>query len=176
MARHMLRHHKRARHETELNLVPLIDIFTVLVFFLLVTAVFSRTTVLGLHLPERSSAAAPPDHQPHIEVVVRRGGLEAGDRGNESMQTLANRDSGYDLQGLSALLQQLKARYPQNRAVTVLVEPDISYDQLVQVMDAVRTSRAAATADTAATSIELFPDISIGDAPVIPVVALGQGS
>lgn len=174
MARHMLRHHKRARHETELNLVPLIDIFTVLVFFLLVTAVFSRTTILGLHLPERSSTAAPPDHLPHIEVVVRRGSLEAGDRGNAPMQTLVNRNDGYDLQGLSTLLLQLKARDPQNRAVTVLVEPDISYDQLVQVMDAVRTSRTPASATT--TRTELFPDISIGDAPVIPVVALGQGS
>ena len=174
MARHMLRHHKQARHETELNLVPLIDIFTVLVFFLLITAVFSRTTILGLHLPERSTAVVPPDHLPHVEVVVRRGGIEAGDRDNGPMQTLANRNQRYDLQALSTLLQQLKTRYPDNRTVTILVEPDISYDQLVQVMDAVRMTSAPANA--AATRAELFPDISIGDAPAAPVVALGQGS
>jgi len=174
MARHMLRHHKQARQDAELNLVPLIDVFTVLVFFLLVTAVFSRTTILGLHLPERSSAEAPPDHLPNIEVVVRRGNIEAGDRDNGPMQTLVNRNQGYDLQGLSELLQQLKVRYPQHRAVTLLVEPDISYDQLVQVMDAVRMTHAPV--DTAAIRAELFPDISIGDAPAAPVVALGQGS
>lgn len=174
MARHMLRHHKQARHDAELNLVPLIDVFTVLVFFLLVTAVFSRTTILELHLPERSSAEAPPDNLPNIEVVVRRGNIEAGDRDNGPMQTLVNRNQGYDLQGLSELLQQLKVRYPQHRAVTLLVEPDISYDQLVQVMDAVRMTHAPI--DTSATRAELFPDISIGDAPAAPVVALGQGS
>lgn len=174
MARHMLRHHKQARQESELNLVPLIDIFTVLVFFLLITAVFSRTTILGLHLPERSNAEAAPDQLPNIEVVVRRGNIEAGDRDNGPLQTLVNRNQGYDLQGLSELLQQLKVRYPQHRAVTLLVEPDISYDQLVQVMDAVRMTHAPT--DTAATRAELFPDISIGDAPAAPLVALGQGS
>jgi biopolymer transport protein ExbD len=174
MARHMLRHHKQARHETELNLVPLIDIFTVLVFFLLITAVFSRTTILGLHLPERSSTETPPDHLPRIEVVMRRGGIEAGDRANGPMQTLANRNQGYDLQGLSVLLQQLKARYPDNRAATILLEPDISYDQLVQVMDAMRTTTASTNAS--APRAELFPDISIGDAPATPVAALGQGN
>lgn len=174
MARHMLRHHKQARHDAELNLVPLIDIFTVLVFFLLITAVFSRTTILGLHLPERSSTAAPPDRLPHIEVVVRRGSIEAGDRANGPMHTLANLNQGYDLKGLSELLQQLKALSPDNRALTLLMELDISYDQLVQVMDAVRMTQAPANATTART--ELFPDISIGDAPATPVAALGQGS
>ena len=176
MSRHMLRHHKQARHETELNLVPLIDIFTVLVFFLLVTAVFSRTTILGLHPPAQSSTVEPPDHLPHIEVVVRRGGIEAGDRESGPMQSLANRNQEYDLQGLSKLLQQLKVRNPENRAVTLLVEPDISYDQLVQVMDAVRMTHTPTPANVAATRIELFPDISIGDTPVAPVVALGPGS
>jgi len=44
----------------------------------------------------------------------------------------------------------------------------------VQVMDAVRMTHATTTA--AATRAELFPDISIGDAPPAPVAALGQGS
>ncbi len=173
MARHMLRHHKRMRHETELNLVPLIDIFTVLVFFLLITAVFSRTTILGLHPPEQSSTAAPPDQLPHIEVVVRRNRIEAGDRNSGPMQSFVNHDQTYDLHGLSLLLQELKARHPDNRTITLLVEPDVSYDQLVQVMDAVRMTHAPA--NTAA-RFELFPDIAIGDAPTAPLVALGQGS
>jgi len=42
---------RRNRRPAELLLVPMIDIFTVLVTFLLMTAVFSRTVVLQVDLP-----------------------------------------------------------------------------------------------------------------------------
>ena len=42
---------RRLRKPAELMLVPMIDIFTVLVTFLLMTAVFSKTVVLQLNLP-----------------------------------------------------------------------------------------------------------------------------
>ena len=41
----------RVRKPVEMMLVPMIDIFTVLVTFLLMTAVFSRITILQLDLP-----------------------------------------------------------------------------------------------------------------------------
>jgi biopolymer transport protein ExbD len=63
-------------------------------------------------------------------------------------------DGKYDLKKLSELLLALKAQYPQKEDATVLMEPKVEYDYLVQVMDAVRG------ADT-----PLFPKISIGDAP-----------
>src|SRR5579885_586804 len=44
---------RRRRQPAELLLVPMIDIFTVLVTFLLMTAVFSRTVVLEHDLPAR---------------------------------------------------------------------------------------------------------------------------
>src|SRR5262252_5032832 len=42
---------RREHKPAELLLVPMIDIFTVLVTFLLMTAVFSRTVILQLNLP-----------------------------------------------------------------------------------------------------------------------------
>src|SRR5438270_4535830 len=42
---------RHSRKPAELLLVPMIDIFTVLVTFLLMTAVFSRTVILQLNLP-----------------------------------------------------------------------------------------------------------------------------
>ena len=47
----------RMRKPVELMLVPMIDIFTVLVTFLLMTAVFSRITILQLDLPSSNAAA-----------------------------------------------------------------------------------------------------------------------
>ncbi len=42
---------RRMKKPAELLLVPMIDIFTVLVTFLLMTAVFSRTVILQMNLP-----------------------------------------------------------------------------------------------------------------------------
>ena len=44
-------HARRALKPSGLLLVPMIDIFTVLVTFLLMTAVFARITILDLDLP-----------------------------------------------------------------------------------------------------------------------------
>jgi hypothetical protein len=71
-----------------------------------------------------------------------------------------NTGKGYDFQTLSATMQQLKARFPDKVEAAILAEPDTSYDVLVQTMDAVRAAR------TARSHVDLFPEISIGDAPV----------
>src|SRR4029450_12255990 len=59
---------------TELNLVPMIDIFTVLVTFLLMTAVFSRITIVELDLPSGASASVEPPRF-RLEVIVREEGF-----------------------------------------------------------------------------------------------------
>jgi len=103
----------------------------VLVFFLLVTAC-SRAprswSALAGAIQRRGAARSPAERRSRGASRQHRSGRPR----HGPMQTLVNRNQGYDLQGLSELLQQLKVRYPQHRAVTLLVEPDISYDQLVQ--------------------------------------------
>ena len=59
----------------ELLLVPMIDIFTVLVTFLLMTAVFSRITIIQLDLPS-AAAASPSEPDFRLEVIVRKEGFE----------------------------------------------------------------------------------------------------
>ncbi len=68
-------HARRMHRPAGLLLVPMIDIFTVLVTFLLMTAVFARITILQLDLP---SAAGGPVSEPtfRLEVIVRKDGLE----------------------------------------------------------------------------------------------------
>ena len=74
----MRRHYERkklARHKrkpAELMLVPMIDIFTVLVTFLLMTAVFSRTVVLELNLPAQQTEFREPPPGLQLEVLVRK--------------------------------------------------------------------------------------------------------
>ena len=51
LARRQARHHRRYRGRNDLNIVPMLDVMVILVFFLIFTAVFSRTSILELSLP-----------------------------------------------------------------------------------------------------------------------------
>lgn len=161
------------RKPTELMLVPMIDIFTVLVTFLLMTAVFSRITILELDLPSSASqGASKPSFR--LEVIVRAEGLELTN-GTQRIATIPNVNGEYDLKTLSNLAFSLKRDYPDANDASVLLEPEIEYDHLIQVMDAIRTAEAPTedepkaeiqnTADARAVRVALFTDIAVGDAP-----------
>ena len=156
---------RQHRKPAELLLVPMIDIFTVLVTFLLMTAVFSRTVIMELKLPKEGGPATELPPGLVLEVVLRKSGLSVQDRKSGSLKGGAfPRTDGtpYDLAGLSAFLQQVKAQYPDKTEATLLLEPEVPYDDLVQVMDVVRTLEQKQ--DGKFVQFPLFPDISLGDA------------
>jgi biopolymer transport protein ExbD len=155
---------RRDRADPELNIIPMIDIFTVLVTFLLMTAVFSRIVVLNLGLPVASSTQQLDQLQElKLEVIVRPMSIEVADQVGGKLADLPNVGNAYDLKGLSEYLQRIKARFPDKTQATILLESDTPYDTLVQVMDTLRLVTLARP--TGNINAELFPDISIGDAP-----------
>jgi len=60
---------------------------------------------------------------------------------------------------------RLKAQYPDKEDATILLEPEIAYDYLIQIMDAVRGAEVREDGSAEVQRMSLFPDISIGDAP-----------
>src|SRR5580692_4309412 len=154
---------RRYRRPAELLLLPMIDIFTVLVTFLLMTAVFSRTVVLQLDLPTASTQMPELPKDLQLEVLVRHDLLEVADRNTWPLKDLPNTPQGYDFDGLTEFLKMVKAKFPQKTDASVLLEKDTPYDILVQVMDHVRVFEA--TNGFATAQAELFPTISVGDAP-----------
>jgi biopolymer transport protein ExbD len=157
---------RRQRKPSELQLISMIDIFTVLVTFLLMTAIFSRTVVLDLKLP--SNNANFPELPPglNLEVIVHDRDLVVADRGTGPLRTLPSNDKGYDLEGLTEFLKFVKSRYPEKTEATILLQPDTPYDTLVQVMD--RTRIVEVNAGLSSVQAELFPEVSLGDAPAGP--------
>lgn len=154
--------HKTPAH---LEITAFINLIVVLVPFLLSTAVFSRLAVLDLTLPAPSAAVgALKVDTLQLELVIRPDAVEVGDRIGGPIQRFARGAAGFDTTALSALMQQLKARFPAQTEASVLAEPDTPYDDIVQVMDAVR--RADRTIDGTVRHQSLFPDIAVGDAPL----------
>jgi biopolymer transport protein ExbD len=164
IARRQTRNHARYRGRNDLNIVPMIDVFVVLLFFLIFTAVFSKTSIVELNLPA-ASTAEPLDLPSNLEleVVVRPGALVVQDKNTGPLTTLPSTAEGYDYAGLSAFLSRVKARFPELRTATLLLEPTVPYDTIVQVMDATRSFEG--TMDGRPARGELFPQISLGDAP-----------
>jgi len=159
-------HYKRPKKEPpELNITTFLNLMVVLVPFLLITAVFSRITIMELNLPTGQGASAS-DNKPQfaVEVVVREKGLEISN-GKVVIARFPKVDDKYDLQTLSKYLLKIKAQYMKKTDATVLMEPDIKYNTLILVMDAVRAAEVIQGDNKEKQEIELFPNISIGDAP-----------
>ena len=168
----MIRRRRGGRHHNddtaELNITAFMNLMVILVPFLLMTAVFSRLAILELNLPGSSTEPVDPQEQTfQLEIIVRKGKIEVGDR-NQGLLGIypSNEEGEYDYEALSGKLSELKGKYPSKTDASILLESDISYDTVVQVMDRVRV--AVEIEDEAIVRNELFPDISIGDAPVMP--------
>lgn len=163
--RRELRTNKLAAREAELNIVSMIDVFAVLVFFLLVTSsiVSAKLNVISLNLPEQSAEPPPPEkEEPYsLAIIVRKDSLALAER-QQIKHRLPNTPGGYDLQSLSNFLVEAKRGHPKEQNVTLLLEPDIAYDDLVRIMDAARVTPAEARAQGMAP--EMFPNIALGDA------------
>jgi biopolymer transport protein ExbD len=158
---------RRAKHNesTDLDLTPMMNLMVVLAPFLLITAVFTRLSVLEIYLPPPASAELMsklplPEEQLVLTISITEKGLVVAN-GTKIISFVQPTSNGHDLQSLSAVLQQIKARFPGVDNAIILSKPDIPYEQLVQVMDASRV--AFVTVDGKKTSYSLFPNISLGE-------------
>lgn len=157
----------------------------VLVPFLLITAVFSRITILELSLPSGEGANDNKQQQLSIEVIIRQQGIEIGNGQQvlarfpllkkEDVDLVIDEDGSpdtsklYDLKLLSESLVKIKGKYPDKTDAIVLMESDIEYRVLIRTMDAVRSTFIRQQGEEGKADVlqqvVLFPDISIGDAP-----------
>jgi biopolymer transport protein ExbD len=167
------RRRRSERTAPELDITTFLNLMVILVPFLLISAVFSRVTILELSVPAGGSGGAASGQPEYtIEVVVRKAGLELSN-GRQTLAAMPKVDGEYRYDQLTDMLIRLKSDYPEKEDATVLMEPDIDYDTLIQVMDRVRATeiKDIATSDGEPEQAEeeqlltLFPLISIGDAP-----------
>jgi biopolymer transport protein ExbD len=162
----MLPRHRRAKMaSTDIDLTPYMNLLVVLAPFLLITAVFTRLAVLEIYLPPPASAELmskmpSPEEQLVLTISITEKGLVVAN-GTKIISLVQTTPKGHDLQTLSSVLQQIKARFPGVDNAIILSKPDIPYDELVQVIDTARV--AFVVTDGKKTSYSLFPNISLGE-------------
>ncbi len=170
------RHHYKRRTKQpayEIDVTTFLNLMVVLVPFLLITAVFSRLTIVELNLPSSAGGPSTSNESFTPEVIVREAGIEITN-GKVVIATIPNVEDEFDLETLSDYMVELKQTYPQQEAAAVLMEAAIPYDYLIRVMDTVRAVQVPIENEDGVEPLEgepqfelvaLFSDISVGDAP-----------
>ncbi len=156
---------RRARRSVpELDITAFMNLMVVLVPFLLLSAVFSNLAILELNLPPDSQQQTDKQKKErNFEVIVRKDSLVVADTLGGVIKRIPLKAGQQDFKALSDLLIAIKLKYPKKENISLLLEPEIPYDTLIQVMDTVREVQVLETASVVRK--ELFPQIAIGDAP-----------
>ncbi len=155
---------KKVDAAVELNITAFMNLMVILVPFLLITAVFSRITVLELNLPAQNAKQEKQEKiKLNLELVVRESSFDIQDANLGLIRRFDREAGNTDWKKFTDVLVEIKSRFPEEKNITLLLEPGINYRTLVAVMDHVRSAEIVQV--TSLETVELFPNISIGDAP-----------
>jgi biopolymer transport protein ExbD len=133
-----------------INLVPLVDILTSIVFFSLVTyqGLVAVLTSYDLSLPpiviNAPQAESTPDKaQLNLLLAVRLS--------NDGMLVEHSEEGGFrkqipglgaaSLDTLQALMTDIKSKYPQNNDVVVIPNDDVAYDDVIHVLERLKIAK-----------------------------------
>lgn len=125
----------------EPNLVPFIDLMSVLITFLLITAVWSQVSMIqiGTSIYGKKSENTPPPPVPENSDVV----LKLEIRPNGYVLTVAKNVMSipmvageYDDAGLVAQLEKAKQQYPAKQDGAIAMTDELPYERLIRGMDA----------------------------------------
>ena len=164
-------------HDTvELNITAFLNLMVILVPFLLITAVFSRMTVLELTLPQLNAQANPEEKiNLDLQLAIYPSYLDIRDANLGSLKRFeVSSFDEFQWQPLIDLLVEIKSRYPEETSITLLLEKSVPYKTLIAAMDRVRSAEIVNVGTLE--EVELFPDVSIGDAPAEVTVEEGADS
>ncbi|MCC6301301.1 MAG: biopolymer transporter ExbD [Gammaproteobacteria bacterium] len=158
------RFRRRATPIVDLDVTAFINLMVVLVAFFLSSMAYYQFSTLELNIPPGAAADSSPAESLELEIVIRKDALEVSNRGTGLIRRIDNTAGVYDFTALSQLLRQVKTRFPGETSATILAEADIPYETLIQAMDTARSYAVGGSSQV--NYVELFPDLSVGDAPL----------
>ena len=123
----------------QLNLVPFIDLLSVLIAFLLMSAVWTQIARIEVRQsPNLPSDEPPPEEEEeklNLSVLIKASGYTVTQRGGELVKEIEKDGEAYNIEALSEVLKQVRVEHPDNEEVTVTSEDSIPYQELITVMD-----------------------------------------
>lgn len=166
------RRHRRLTEDAELNVTAFLNLMVVLVPFLLISAVFSQVAILEVNMPEATNTPPPTpkdDEKPKRKVIVtlRERRVQVSDGKTTVLDLPLTEQQTFDRESLINYLRDVKKAQPAKLDSSILLEKQIPYERLIQMMDILKVDVSTQAGQVKRT--ELFPAVSIGDA--LPVAA-----
>ncbi len=163
-ARRMVTHHMRNRAEGELNLIPMIDILSVLVSFLLVysTEVEVVQNSKGIEIPQSIVTARP--RQTVVVMLTRDELFVQGEKVADIAEVRASKDAVFE--PLARILKRPRVAGTAADAepeVTVMADKSLPYEVLKKVM---QTATSADFVKISFAAIERDKAVDLGAGPV----------
>lgn len=133
---------RKKKPEEKLNLVPIMDAVFIFIFFLLMSAQFLQVMEIGSDVPIVSEAEPPKkDKDPLVlQLKIEEKGLTLLAGVNPRVVGRFNRtpDGLYELDALHQKLVEIKKSNIDEESIILQPEWDISYDEIIKIMDTVR--------------------------------------
>lgn len=152
----------KRRHQlvTDVNLTPLLNVFIIVIPFVLLSAVFVKTAVIDISLPQEGGKGQASADSPTGVLVIKvtGSGFDVGGIGKAFIPKQAGE---FDFKGLTDELIKLKERFPGSEDAILLFNPDASYEFIVKVMDSTRETTVKEGGKTKKHT--LFPMVSLGE-------------
>jgi biopolymer transport protein ExbD len=151
----------------DLDVTSFMNLMIVLVPVLLLTLTFTQVAVLDIHLPDLTGGTGNSEtSESQLIVKIQKSGFKVFYPEDVLIQKipLTETEEGQqlDFTRLAAVMKEVKKQLADNRKILLLSDPAVNYQSLVSTMDAVRSYDTVISASLV--EVELFPEISLGDA------------
>lgn len=159
---------KRDTHDdADLDVTSFMNLMVVLVPVLLLSLTFTQVRALNISLADLTGDAAnSSDAQSQLEVVVKKKAIHVYYPAGVLVKSIPALNKGgvdeLDFSTLSQVMREVKKQLKDKKAVLISSGADIDYQNLVSAMDSVKSYRTVVATDLV--EVELFPEISLGDA------------
>jgi biopolymer transport protein TolR len=124
----------------ELNIVPFIDLMSVLITFLLITAVWSQVSMIQLGTSieaNKNENTQPQDPPPKSDVVLRLDVRAEGLRVVMERETkvFPKKDDEYDVAAAVEVLKAFKEKFPDKIDAKLSVQEVLPYESMIKGFD-----------------------------------------
>ena len=135
-------HPSDAVANADIDVTPIMNMFIILIPFLVSMAVFTRLAVLHFALPPDSGTGlAASEGQPKLKLtVIIAEKYLAVTRGEHMLDSLSVVGGSYDLPRFAASLARYRTDTDQSDEAVVAVRNSIEFDNVVKVMDICRSA------------------------------------
>jgi len=140
----------------DLNMAPLLSLFVALIPMLLLTAMFQKVGIVNLFLPTLEEALlqdTTSDTSLDFTLAITVTRKEISIIKDQEVLLTESLEDGLNSDKLVTELVALKDEFPDKRDAVLLLDGNIRYETIIDIMDAVRVKG----------SRELFPEISLAD-------------